>query len=59
MVDVQKTDATTVCNRCGGVMKIQRIEPLLMEPTMMQHSFACESCEAVAAFKFEKSRPGG
>ena len=43
-------------------MKIQKVEPLVTEPDMMQHTFVCENCGNVEAFKFEKggpdSRPG-
>jgi hypothetical protein len=49
-----KTDATTLCPKCSGVMKITMVEPLPDEPKLMQHTFVCGGCKDMAQFKFEK-----
>ncbi len=58
MPDVAKTDAKTPCEKCHGTMKLVKIEPLFVEPDMMQHTFVCENCSHQAAFKFGKGLLG-
>ncbi len=54
MTSPAKTDATTPCSKCGGIMKITMVEPLPDEPPMMQHTFVCGACGEIAKFKFAK-----
>ena len=57
MASPAKTDATTPCLKCNGVMKITMVEPLPDEPRLMQHTFVCGDCKNIAQFKFEKRPP--
>lgn len=51
---LKKTDATTRC-KCGGMMKLTMIEPLVDDLTRMQHRFTCPKCGAVEQHKFLKT----
>jgi hypothetical protein len=53
MTGPKKSDATTPCP-CGDVMRISLVEPLPLEPTMMQHTFVCGAWGNLASFKFLK-----
>ena len=48
----EKTDTTTACQKCGGVMKIITVAPA---ERMMQHTFKC-ACGEEASFKFPRAQ---
>ena len=49
-----KTDVSTICPECGGVMHIAAVKALENEPRLMEHSFTCVMCLANASYKFPK-----
>ncbi len=53
MAKARKTNATTVCDKCGAAMVIVRIEPSPDEAGVERHLFRCEICGETASFKFE------
>ena len=53
MAKARKTNATTVCDKCGAAMVIVRVEPSPDEANVELHLFRCEICGESASFKFE------
>ena len=53
MAKARKTNATTVCDKCGAAMVIVKIEPSPDEAGVERHRFRCEICGETASFKFE------
>jgi len=54
MSRVRKTDATTVCDKCGAAMVIVRVWQIPDEPEV--HLFRCEICNDTAFFR-GKAKP--
>jgi DNA-directed RNA polymerase subunit M/transcription elongation factor TFIIS len=54
MAQVRKTDATTVCEKCGAAMVIVRVWQIPEEPEV--HMFRCEICEHTAFFRMQNTR---
>jgi predicted RNA-binding Zn-ribbon protein involved in translation (DUF1610 family) len=53
MARARKTNATTVCDKCGAAMVIEKVEPSPDEPNVERHRFRCEICGEATWFRFE------
>ena len=54
MVGPTKTDITTPCPKCGGVMEIKVVGPSPENAGLMFHHFECATCQSTASFPFPK-----
>jgi hypothetical protein len=54
MANPSKTDITTTCLKCKGIMNIKMVSTSPSDHMVMIHSFECQKCHSTATFPFPR-----